>query len=82
MCWLFGALAALLPNSAWYKMNAESVDKHALACSNMAASRNHVWSFDGKKTHWVALATSCPNMNVSLVSIHDKVKFTITSRTA
>ena len=47
----------------------------------MAASREQVWSFDGKKTHWVAIATASSNTTVSLVSLHNKVKISIAAKT-
>ena len=53
----------------------------SLCCSNMAASPNRVWSFDGKKTHWVAIASSADTPVLSIVSLADKVKLSITSRT-
>ena len=75
-------VSILVPNRLAYFGADMTLSKHAIQVSNMAASREHVWSFDGKKTHWVAIATSCPNTIVSLVSLHDKVKVSIASKTA
>ena len=47
----------------------------------MAGSFDHNWTFDGKRTHWVAMGTSEDHPNVTLVSLHDTVKVMFVTKT-
>ena len=40
----------------------------------------HNWTFDGKKTHWVAVSTGGEHPVVTLTSLHDTVKVTLVTR--
>ena len=40
----------------------------------------HNWTFDGKKTHWVAVSTAGEHPVVTLTSLHDTVKVTLVTR--
>ena len=74
-------LACIPPNFVVTSIIRDSWQKNPIICSNMAASREHVWSFDGNKTHWVTIATSGGVPICSLVTLADKAKLTITART-
>ena len=51
--------------------------KQSLSLSNMAGPRVSKWVFDGNKTHWVTMTTYHVIPEVTLTSLHDTVKITI-----
>merc|ERR1711908_256903 len=76
------AMMWILPNSIAKKLFDETDMKTSMLASNMAGSRAHAWSFDGKKTDWIAISTtSTHGPSVALASLHDKVKVSVTCRT-
>ena len=59
LLWLSEAMMHLTyciaPEDFFINMMKEGIPRMTVGSSNMAASRECLWEFDGKKAHWVAL---------------------------
>lgn len=82
MAKLNGFKMSILPETYIQMRGNGHVPKMTIFTTNMAASREKLWEFDGKKVHWVSMSLNNPCNQLPLCSLADSVMLSWTNNKA
>ena len=73
---------SILPEAYIQTTGKAHVPKMTILTSNMAASREKLWEYDGKKVHWITMLNNNPCNQLPLCSLADAVMLSWTNNKA